>query len=80
MPYASSYLGVQFLTACVCVINAKDFSLTGTKKKPIDLIGSSYLNQQALNLSNVDDPVKILGILFSYDRHKRGELNFYQML
>ena len=24
--------------------------------------------------------IKILGILFTYDRHKRGELNFYQKL
>ena len=33
MSYASSYLGVQFLTARMCVMNAKDFSLTGTKKE-----------------------------------------------
>ena len=33
MLYASSYLGVQFLTARMGVMNAKDFSLTGTKKE-----------------------------------------------
>ena len=33
MPYASSYLGVQFLTARMSVMNAKDFSSTGTKKE-----------------------------------------------
>ena len=64
----------------MCVVNAKDFSLKGTKKEAYWFNREFYLNQKALNLSNVDDPVKILGILFTYDRHKRGELNFYQML
>ena len=55
-------------------------ALTGTKNNLIGLIGSSYLNQEALNLCNVDDPIKILGILFTYDNHKTEELSFYQML
>ena len=58
------------------MMNAEDFSLTRTKEKPIGLLGSSHRNQEALNKTNVDDPIKILGILFIYDRHKREELNF----
>ena len=62
------------------MMNAQDFSLTRTKKKPIGLIGSSYHSQEALNKTIVDDPIKILGILFIYDRNKREELNFDLML
>ena len=63
------------------MMNAQDFSLKRTKKKPIGLIGSSYHSQEALNKTIVADPIKILiGILFIYDRHKREELNFDLML
>ena len=71
---------VEFLTTHIRMINAGDFGLTRTKEKPIGLLGSSYHNQEALNKTNVDDPIKILGILFIYDRHKREELNFDLML
>ena len=62
------------------MMNVQDFSLTRTKKKPIGLLGSSYHNQETLNKTNVDAPIKIFGILFIYDRHKREELNFDLML
>ena len=58
------------------MMNAQDFSLTRTKKKLSVLIGSSHHNQEALYKTNVDDAIKILGILLIYDRHKRQELNF----
>ena len=61
-------------------MNVQDWSLTRTKKKPFGFLGSSYRDQEALNKTNVDDPIKILGILFIYDRHKREELNFHLML
>ena len=71
---------IQFLTTHICMMNAEDFSLTRTKKKPIGLLGSSHHNQEALDKTNVDDPIKILGILFICDRHEREELNFHLML
>ena len=71
---------VQFLTTHIRMMNVQDFSLTRTKKKPISLLGSSYHNQETLNKTNVDAPIKIFGILFIYDRHKREELNFDLML
>ena len=39
------------------MMNAQDFNLTRTKKKPIGLIGSSYHSQEALNKTMVDDPI-----------------------
>ena len=62
------------------MMNAEHFSLTRTKKKPIGFLGSFYRDQEALNKTSVDDPIKTLGILFIYDRHKREELTFHLML
>ena len=62
------------------MMNAQHFSLKRTEKKPIGFLGSSYRDQEALNKTIVDDPIKILDILFIYDKHKREELNFHVML
>ena len=79
VPYTTKKSDViQFLTTHIRMMNVQDFSLTRTKKKPIGLLGSSYHNQETLNKTNVDAQIKIFGILFIYDRHKREEFTQFR--
>ena len=46
------------------MVNALDFGLTRTKKTSIDLIGSSYHNQEVPDKTDVDDPIRIFDMPF----------------
>ena len=45
-------------------------------KKEAYWLGSSYRNHEALDINKVNEPIKILGIFFTYDQRKSRELNF----
>ena len=45
-------------------------------KKEAYWLGSSHYNHDTLDINKVNEPIKILGIFFTYDRHKSKELNF----
>ena len=45
-------------------------------KKEAYWLGSSYRNHEALDINKVKEPIKILGIFFTYDQRKSRELNF----
>jgi hypothetical protein len=45
-------------------------------KKEAYWLGSSYRNHEVLDINKVNEPIKILGIFFTYDQHKSKELNF----
>ena len=46
------------------------------KKKEAYWLGSSHKNHKTLDINKVNEPIKILGIYFTYDQHKSKELNF----
>ena len=46
------------------------------KKKEAYWLGSSHKNHETLDINKVNEPIKILGIYFTYDQHKSKELNF----
>ena len=43
-------------------------------KKEAYWLGSSYRNREVLDISKVNEPIKILGIFFTYDKLKRAKL------
>ena len=45
-------------------------------KKEAYWLGSSYRNHEVLDINKVNEPIKILGIFFTYDQLKSKELNF----
>ena len=45
------------------------------KKKDAYWLGSSHKNLEILDINKVNEPIKILGIYFTYDQHKSKELN-----
>ena len=46
------------------------------EKKEAYWLGSSHKNHETLDMNKVNEPIKILGIYFTYDQHKSKELNF----
>ena len=67
-----SLMSYSSLTAHVHMMNAQDLSLRRTKKTPNVLMGISYRTQEVLNTTNVNEPLKIFGmIFFTYVKHKR---------
>ena len=44
-------------------------------KKEAYWLGNSYRNHEALDINKVNEPIKILGISFTYDQRKGRELN-----
>ena len=57
------------------IVNVQGLNSIKTKKKPTGL-GSSYRNHEVLGINKVNEPIKILGIFFTYDQPKSKELNF----
>jgi len=45
-------------------------------EKEAYLLGSCYRNHEVLDINKVNQPIKTLGIFFTYDQHKSKELNF----
>ena len=45
-------------------------------KKEAYWLGNSYRNHEVLDINKVNEPIKILGIFFTYNQLKRKELNF----
>ena len=62
---------IQFLTAHILIINAQRFKLKkGQKKTVIGLKGSSYHSQELCDLTNVNELIKIFGMIpFTYEKH-----------
>ena len=49
---------------------ARTLSLRRAKKKVIGLKGSSYHNQEVFDITNVNELIKIFGIIFfTYEKH-----------
>ena len=46
------------------------------EKREAYWLGSSHKNHETLDINKVNEPIKILGIYFTYDQHKSKELNF----
>ena len=46
------------------------------EKKEAYWLGKSHINHDTLDINKVNEPIKILGIYFTYDQHKSKELNF----
>ena len=46
------------------------------EKKEAYWLGNSYRNHEVLDINKVNEPIKILGIFFTYDQLKSKELNF----
>ena len=45
-------------------------------KKEAYWLGTSHRNHEVLDINKVNEPIKILGIFFTYDQLKSKELNF----
>jgi len=56
-------------------VNVQGLHSIRTKKEAYWL-GSSYRNHEVLDINKVNEPIKILGIFFTYDQHNSKELNF----
>lgn len=49
------------------MVNALDFGLTRTKKTSIDLIGSSYHNQEVPDKTDVDDLILDMPFIYEFE-------------
>ena len=61
----------QLLAAHIRMMNVQDLSsLKQDKKEVIALMGSSYHGQEVLAITNLNEPIKICGMMFfTYDEH-----------
>ena len=46
------------------------------ERKEAYWLGSSHKNHETVDIKKVNEPIKILGIYFTYNQHKSKELNF----